>query len=169
MTAPTTPPTESLAESLLQLVDSLLEVAGDLDDVTDPSDKVGDDVDHRFDQVQQFVVAARVARTNLRLLLLQQRLEDIQESVDVVRLSHGSDAKPAAGSPSDDSAEHGDPYADPMISTTEHVEREVRRDRDAWDLAVEVVTLLAPQVRDAEKALAAKRLVDLVRLMGGAR
>lgn len=65
--------------------------------------------------------------------------------------------------------EHRDPYADPTISTTEHVERLIRRDRDVWDLAIEVVTLLAPRVCDAEKALAARRLVDLVRLTGGAR
>ena len=139
MTAPTTPPTESLAELLLQLVDSLLEVAGDLDDVTDPSDKVGDDVDHRLDQVQQFVVAARVARTNLRLLLLQQRLEGIQESVDVVRLSHGSDAKPAAGSPSDDSAEHRDPYADPNRSLADHMKDFIRIDKVLADCFPELM------------------------------
>jgi hypothetical protein len=61
-----------------------------------------------------------------------------------------------------------DSYADPMVSTTAHTERLVNRDRDAWDLAIEIVTLLAPQVRDDHKSLAAKRLVDLVRLTGGA-
>jgi hypothetical protein len=65
-----------------------------------------------------------------------------------VRLSHGSDAKPAAVSPSDDSAEHPDPYADPTISTTEHVEREVRRDRDEWDLSIEIARRLAQAAAD---------------------
>jgi hypothetical protein len=77
-----------------------------------------------------------------------------------------SEGRGSAGSVSSDPA---DPYADPTISTTEHVERLIRRDRDVWDLAIEVVTLLAPRVCDAEKALAARRLVDLVRLTGGAR